>query len=106
MKFSPSRLFRDRVSINTRDVSFSIWNSYPDMKIIELFSRHDSLSFPLFGRRKNRSISLDSRQLTAVNGTLINRQRGFTMANVFMARLFRFKPLGYVSWPRGRTGAR
>lgn len=71
-----------------------------------LFARHDSLSFPLFGRRKNRSISLDSWQLTAMNGTLINRQRGFTMANVFMARLFRFKPLGYVSWPRGRTGAR
>lgn len=68
-----------------RRAFFNTSNSNPNMnnyRVIQpaMFGRRSiHFRFAGIGRRKNRSISPDSWQLTAMNGTLINRQRGRAM---------------------------
>lgn len=83
MKFSPRfEIISSPDKSPDRPAFFNIRNSNPNMnnyRVIQ-FGRHSiHFRFAGIGRRKNRSISPDSWQLTAMNGTLINRQRGWAM---------------------------
>lgn len=83
MKFSPRfEIISSPDKSPDRPAFFNIRNSNPNMnnyRVIQLGRHSIHFRFAGIGRRKNRSISPDSWQLTAMNGTLINRQRGWAM---------------------------
>lgn len=83
MKFSPRfEIISSPDKSSDRPAFFNIRNSNPNMnnyRVIQLGRHSIHFRFAGIGRRKNRSISPDSWQLTAMNGTLINRQRGWAM---------------------------
>lgn len=86
MKFSPRfEIISSPDKSPDRRAFFNTSNSNPNMnnyRVIQpaMFGRRSiHFRFAGIGRRKNRSISPDSWQLTAMNGTLINRQRGRAM---------------------------